>query len=140
MAQSVQEDRDALELTRDENLKLTQIGAKAIQMIDDTIVADGCWLFYYAFQTEDINFMAQVCNYTTVSNLIKLLGSYDVIVQYTSLKAVANMLTTESEIVIDRAIFENVLDKLLILAKEQPRDTNFITEICFCLSNIASGT
>ena len=51
MAQSVQEDRDALELTRDESLKLTQIGAKAIQMIDDTIVADGCWLFYYAFQT-----------------------------------------------------------------------------------------
>ena len=75
-----------------------------------------------------------------MSNLVKLLGSYDVIVQYTSLKAVANMLTTESEIVIDRAIFENVLEKLLTLAKEQPRDSNFITEICFCLSNIVSGT
>ena len=87
-------------------------------MLDDTIVADGCWLFYYAFQTDDVNFMSQVCNYTTVSNLIKLLGSYDVIVQYTTLKAVANMLTTESEIVVDRALFENVLEKLLILAKE----------------------
>ena len=111
-------------------------------MIDDTIVADGCWLFYYTFDcdTSDVNFVNTVCNYTTVSNLVRLLEAPDIIVQYTALKAVANLLTIDSEIVIDRALFENVIDKLLALAEEQPRDTNFITEICFSFSNIVLGT
>ena len=42
---------DGLVLSRDDRLKLATIGAKSIQMIDDNIVADGCWLFYYAFDT-----------------------------------------------------------------------------------------
>ena len=111
-------------------------------MIDDTIVADGCWLFYYTFDcdTSDVNFVNTVCNYTTVSNLVRLLEAPDIIVQYTALKAISNLLTIDSEIVIDRALFENVIDKLLALAEEQPRDTNFITEICFSFSNIVLGT
>ena len=42
---------DGSVLSRDDRLKLATIGAKSIQMIDDTIVADGCWLYYYAFDT-----------------------------------------------------------------------------------------
>ena len=107
-----------LGLTRNDKLKLCGIvGRKAIQTIDDSIVSDGCWLFSYAFDTEDDSFLAEVCNVTTISNLVRCLKAADQNIQFPALKAVASMLSTETVLVVDRALFERVLDRLLAMAQ-----------------------
>ena len=52
----------------------------------------------------------------TVSGLIRLLKASDYNVQFPALKAVANMLTSETNLIIDKALFERVLDRLLDMA------------------------
>ena len=56
----------------------------------------------------------------TISCLVRSIESADQNVQFPALKAVANMLTTEgsekSYLVVDRALFERVLDRLLKMA------------------------
>jgi len=56
------------------------------------------------------------------------------------LKAVANVTGTEIESIVDKLLFEGLLDKLVSLAKEYPKQDDISEEMCFALSNIACGS
>ena len=71
MRTNQKDDANVYRLKPKDKMKLCQIGRKALQAIDDNIIADGCWLLSYALKTSDETFIAEVCNSMTVSCLVR---------------------------------------------------------------------
>ena len=71
MRTNQKDDANVYGLKPKDKMKLCQIGRKALQAIDDNIIADGCWLLSYALKTSDETFIAEVCNSMTVSCLVR---------------------------------------------------------------------
>ena len=74
---------------------------------------------------------------------MKKLASQDVNVQVPALKATANLLMcAEPEVIVDKALFEGVLEHLVTLASsnEFKGSSQVLSEICFAISNVAAGT
>ena len=48
----------------------------------------------------------------------------------------------EPEIIVDKALFEGVLDKLVAMAQQNEfkASSQVLQEICFAISNVAAGT
>lgn len=85
----------------------------------------------------------EVCEGTVVQLIVNKLASSDVNVQVPALKATANLLMCEEpEIIVDKALFEGVLDKLVALAQQDEfkGSSQVLQEICFAISNVAAGT
>lgn len=62
--------------------------------------------------------------------------------QVPALKATANLLMCEEpEIIVDKALFANAVDRLIALAKSEEfnRVSVILQEVCFALSNVAAG-
>ena len=78
----------------------------------------------------------------TVAILVHLLVDPDREVQFPALKAVANMLTTETTEIVDKALDQHLLDNLLQMALQEPwcKLSQSLQEICFCFNNVACGT
>ena len=53
LASLLMQQRSSLGLTRDNKLKLCEIGKGGLMAIDSSIASDACWLFAYALDTED---------------------------------------------------------------------------------------
>ena len=53
LASLLMQQNQSLGLTRDDRLKMCEIGKTGIMQIDSSIASDGCWLFAYALDTED---------------------------------------------------------------------------------------
>ena len=79
----------------------------------------------------------------TVARLVRLLVDTedDGKIQFPALKAVANMLTTDTALIVDKALEQKVLENLLKLAYSKPWCTTSqsLEEICYCFSSIACG-
>ena len=87
--------------------------------------------------------MEEVCQGTVVQLIVKQLASTDVNVQVPALKATANLLMCEEpEIIVNKALFEGVLEHLVSLAKSEEfkRSSQVLCEICFAISNVAAGS
>ena len=95
---------------------MSQIGKEALKSPDAKHRSDACWLFAYTFDTDDDNILATICNNLTIAHLVHLLKDPDPEVQYPALKAVANMLTTETDSIIDHALGQKVIDNLMAMA------------------------
>jgi hypothetical protein len=111
--------------------------------LDDRVTSDACWLFSYLLDCEDDLLIEQICQGPVISLLVRQLSSPDVNVRVPALKATANLLTCEQpELVVDKALFEGVIERLLKLAQDPEfcDKSQVLSEVCFALSNIAAGT
>ena len=88
-------------MTKNDKYKLSLIGKEALKSTDPKHRSDGCWLFAYTFDTDDDSLLAGICNHMIIANLVLLLKDPEIEIQFPALKAVANMLTTDTDQIID---------------------------------------
>lgn len=87
--------------------------------------------------SDDDTIIGTIASGETLPKVIDALGQKEHSLFVPALRAVGNILTTNDEDLIDRAIFEEVLDKLLGVLHAS--NSNLIKEACWALSNITAG-
>jgi len=104
---------------------------------DPEIVSDSLWAFSYMADTDDDSIIAMVASGENLPKIIENVGAKDFQLFVPALRAIGNILTTNDEEIIDRAIFEGVFDKLTTVL--YATNANIIKECCWAFSNICAG-
>jgi hypothetical protein len=87
--------------------------AKAGLFTEDTdIISDCLWAISYMVDTEDDTLIAFIAQSEALPQIINYLSHKDMTIFIPALRCVGNILTTNDNSVIERCVFNNVIDKL----------------------------
>lgn len=109
---------------------------QAIQSVHDQSILDACLFYHNVFKDLDGVYLEQIATGYLVSQLASHLKSANPQIQSVALKALANLLTSDSNVPIDRFLFCKGLDDLYELSKQ---NDELLLEVCFCCYNISCG-
>lgn len=88
--------------------------------------------------SEDDALIEQIASVDTLAKIIQELGSQDVSLYVPALRCIGNILTTNDSRIVERCLFNGVLDKLTNLLYQN--NSNIIKECLWGFSNISAGS
>lgn len=81
--------------------------------MDESLISDALWCFKYIFESEKVDLIDDLCSSTRIAAFVKMLSSNNVHCQVPALNVCANMLLSENPDVITKAMFEQILSRLV---------------------------
>ena len=93
-------------------MTLLAIAQAGVYVEEDEIVSDSLWTLSYILDTEEDTLIESVATTELIAQICQCLISKDLTVYVPGLRCIGNILTSNDERVMERCLFNSVIEKL----------------------------